>query len=231
MSKIKKSKLKKNIFLFSIVLSLLMISFFVQVSFVQSPIHVMNEDNFIEDVPVSDEKLVLDSASTANITDLEVTKTETISIEVNPRGEIISTTAQVNIEIENKAQNEVVFDFIDRVEGGKEDSFYALLETPQPNLTTIHDILFVNWTDIHIGANNKTELDYLVQIDKEIPIELEVNYYVNETIPVVFENDTAEINCPVGSNLSASIKIRAKNNSFFSTSLSNQNLTFATTIV
>ena len=220
MSKHNKSKARKNIFLISIVISLLMISFFVQVSFVQSPIQIINDSGSNEELPASDEKITIDSASTYNITDIEVTKTETISVEVNPRGVITSTTAQVNIEIENKAQYDVVLDFMDRVEGGKEDSFYALLDTPQPNLTTIHDILFINWTNIYISANNKTELEYLVQIDKEIPIELEVHYYINETIPVVFGNDTeiAEIDCPVGSNLSASITIRAKNNSFFGTS-------------
>ncbi|NHI93188.1 MAG: hypothetical protein EAX96_11855 [Candidatus Lokiarchaeota archaeon] len=219
MNKYNKNKVKKNTFLFSLVVSLLLISFFVQISYMQSPIQFINESDINKDISDNqDVRLVLDTASTENITDIEVTKTESISIDVNPRGEITSTSATINIKIENTASDDVVLDFIDRVEGGKADTFYALLDTPEPNLSTIHGVLFINWTNIHISRNNETVLNYLVEIDKEIPIELEVNYYVNETIPAVFENDTTEIYCPVGSNLSASITIRSKNNSFFGTS-------------
>ncbi|MHA1895465.1 MAG: hypothetical protein ACTSX4_13270, partial [Candidatus Helarchaeota archaeon] len=213
----KKKRIKKNALLISIVISVLMISFFIQISFVQTSFRINNDgDKGNISTPVSrDEPIYLDTASSANITDLNVQKTETISIEVSPRGEIGTTSAKIDIEIENTASHDTYFNFVDRVEGGKEDTFHVLLDTPEPNLTTKHGILFINWTDVFVGKNNKTELHYLVDTDKEIPIEINVSYFVNNTIPVTFENDSTEIHCPIGSNFTASIRMRSKNNSFY----------------
>lgn len=157
----------------------------------------------------------LSSALNTKIENITVTKTETITTEFNPIGEFTKSATSITIELLNNDNNDVFVDFFDRVEGGY--GINPSVGTPIPSITNQHGLLHLNWSSLEIRAKNKINLNYFVDQNKDLPVNLSINYMINQvpTKPDIEGEDTYRMRTPLGSNITISVTLNNQGEGLF----------------
>ncbi len=159
--------------------------------------------------------VLLTASGSENVTNLVVTKTETIQVNVMPDGTIEKPKVTINIIIQNLAETGTRFDFLDRIEMGIPETLSLLLDTPTPETSYEHDVFYLNWTDIEIDGLETYTLDYTIESNKMVPINVSVAYYVDgEHVNVSSDN---KISVPEKSNLTCYFTLANNHEGYFLT--------------
>ncbi len=191
---------------FLIIFSILNRSVITPVQFEPYTLNNIEHDNVVN----------LDSAQTGNIEDVRVSKSEVITAEYNAIGELQKSTTQINIEISNNHSEDVSIDFFDRVEGGYEVN--PAEGTDMPNVTNEHGLLILNWSKLLIEKEDSKTLSYLVEQDKQLPVNLSISYAVDGvTTEPEREDSTFKLQTPIDSNLTISITLTNNGGGLFVT--------------
>ncbi|MFX1449194.1 MAG: FG-GAP-like repeat-containing protein [Promethearchaeota archaeon] len=161
--------------------------------------------------------VLIHTAKYGSIEDLTVSKAEIISAEFNAIGELLKSTTQIIVEIQNNHTNNVTFDFFDRVEGGTEvNPSKETLEYGKPNVTNEHGLLLLNWSRLKIDPDDSITLNYIVEQDKELPVNVSVNYMI-DGIPTdpIREDSSFKLETPLKSNLTISLTLKNNGEGLF----------------
>ncbi|MDD1776650.1 MAG: PQQ-binding-like beta-propeller repeat protein [Candidatus Helarchaeota archaeon] len=157
-------------------------------------------------------------------TELSVSKTESVTIDLFPNGTIKSQKVNIGFTFENEAEENCSFDLIDRLEECDLDTikfqkgtFPAIL--PYEVLKSDEDfgVIVLKWSNLSVSANSRAEYGYTVVSYKAVPLVIDTEYYVNGS-RVDINPLKNEINASVGSTVSNIIRIRNIQSGLFSTS-------------
>ncbi|MFX0135459.1 MAG: FG-GAP repeat domain-containing protein, partial [Candidatus Hodarchaeota archaeon] len=158
-----------------------------------------------------DDGINMHSAQISDIEDVTVSKSEVITAEYNAIGELQKSSTQINIELSNNHTEGVIIDFFDRVEGGSDVS---LTEETQKEkykdftTTNEHGLLLLSWSQLEIPKDDSVSLSYLVKQDKDLPVNLSINYAVDGvTTEPDRKDNTFKLQTPLNSNLTISITL------------------------
>ncbi|MHA1427940.1 MAG: hypothetical protein ACTSQI_18315, partial [Candidatus Helarchaeota archaeon] len=157
-------------------------------------------------------------------TDLTVTKTESVTIDVHPNGSIKTERVTVNFQFENDGDENCSFNLIDRAEYCDLDTikfqkgtFPELLDYDVLMDDDAFGITILQWSNISVKSHSRAEYGYSMYSYKQIPITIETEYYINGSLAEIDPIKYA-FNASAGSQVSNIIRIRNTQQDYFSTS-------------
>ncbi|HUY00052.1 MAG TPA: hypothetical protein VMV49_10895, partial [Candidatus Deferrimicrobium sp.] len=157
-------------------------------------------------------------------TELSVSKSESVTIDLFPNGTIKSERVTVAFTFENDAAENCSFNLIDRIEYGDLDSikfqkgtFTTILPYQVIQSDEDFGVTILEWANITVKARSRAEYGYVIQSYKPIPIQIETEYYVNGSLAAVDPLKNA-LNTSVGSRVSNIIRVHNIQQELFSTS-------------
>lgn len=156
--------------------------------------------------------------------DLTVTKSESVTIDVQPNGSIRTQRVTVSFVFENDADENCSFDLIDRAEQCDLDTikfqkgtFDELLKYEVLNNDEEFGVIVLKWSNITVKANSRAEYGYSIASYKPVPLVIETEYYVNGSLVEIDPQKNA-LNTSIGSVVSNIIRVRNIQQDYFSTS-------------
>lgn len=157
-------------------------------------------------------------------TELEVTKSESVNIDLFPNGTIKSQKVNIGFIFKNDANVNCSFDLIDRLEECnlttiqfQKGTFSSILKYQVLASDKDFGVIVLKWSNISVAAKSRAEYGYTITSYKAVPIEIETEYYVNRSL-VHINPIRNEINASVGSVISNIIRIRNIEQGLYSSS-------------
>ncbi len=157
-------------------------------------------------------------------TELTVTKSETVTIDLFPNGSIKTERVTVNFIFDNDGDENCSFDLIDRAEYCDLDTikfqkgtFNETLEYEVISSDEDFGVAILKWSNIPVKARSRAKYGYSIVSYRPIPITVETEYYINGSL-VDVDPELNAINASVGSRVSNIIRVRNIQQGLFSTS-------------
>ncbi|MFX1298134.1 MAG: hypothetical protein ACFFD2_25190, partial [Promethearchaeota archaeon] len=156
-------------------------------------------------------------------TALTVTKSESVSIGLYPNGTIKSERVTVSFVFENDDDENCSFDLIDRAENCDLDTikfqkgtFIRILEYEIIKNDSEFGITIIKWSNITVKANSRAKYGYSIESYRQVPLEIETKYYVNESLVEINPTKNA-LNASIGSRVTNIIRVHNIQQDLFST--------------
>jgi len=147
-------------------------------------------------------------------TELKVTKSESVTIDLFPNGTIKSQKVNVGFIFKNDARENCSFDLIDRLEECDLDTikfqkgtFPSVLKYQVLASDKDFGVIVLKWSNINVSAKSRAEYGYTITSYKAVPIAIETKYYINGTLQEI-DPIRNEIKAGVGSVISNIICVR-----------------------
>ncbi|MBD3229307.1 MAG: hypothetical protein GF329_14075 [Candidatus Lokiarchaeota archaeon] len=155
-------------------------------------------------------------------TNVEITKTESMMINVNPFGEIIDKRTTITFEFRNEEEKNVSFELTDRVEKAKPETLKMIRgsfdEIPEYEILDngTYGYMIIKFPNITLGPNEREDFGYVIETDIEVNYKIKSEYYVNDTKISLNESETnPKVKVPVGSIITQVINLQKNTSGMF----------------
>jgi len=155
---------------------------------------------------------------------VEITKTETLVINLDPFGNVLDKRITVKFEIRNLGNKNVSFQLTDRIKDPLPDTFKILRGSfdKKPKVEFIdnntYGYMTVRFPNLTIPANMRKEFSYVIKTTTELPCKIISKYYVNDTLIELNESqERPKIKVPVGSKITQVIHLESNQKGMFGT--------------
>jgi len=193
-------------FLGILVISILFISYFIALGSQTSILGILkahnNTNNIFglqEDVPPN----------------VEITKTESMTANIDPFGKILEKRTTVTFSIRNLGNNRVSFQLKDRIENPILDTFQVIRGSfdKRPEVEFLdngtYGYMLIKFPNITIEPRSRKEFGYVVKTTSEIPYKISSIYYINNTRVYLNKSDgNPKIYAPIGSKITQVINLQ-----------------------
>ncbi|MHA1311581.1 MAG: outer membrane protein assembly factor BamB family protein [Candidatus Helarchaeota archaeon] len=205
-------KFKKNLFGIIILLGILISSYVISIEFSHvQPVNLYNDrgnkiTNLENNIPEN----------------VEITKTESMTVNINPFGKILEKHTTVTFTLRNLGNKRVTFQLKDRVEKAEPRTFQIIRGSfdEEPKVIFIdngtYGYMLFKFPNITLEANSRKEFGYIVKTKIEVPYTIHSTFYINNTkIELNESEEDPKIMAPIGSKITQVINIQRVDKGLF----------------
>ncbi|MHA1269605.1 MAG: outer membrane protein assembly factor BamB family protein [Candidatus Helarchaeota archaeon] len=153
---------------------------------------------------------------------VEMTKTETMTVNLDPFGNILDKRITVTFSLRNLGYERVSFQIRDRIEKVKPNTFQLLrgsLER-EPDVEFIdnntYGYMIFRFKNITIGPRSREEFGYVVQTNINLSYKIRSTFYINNTRIFLNESEAnPKIIAPIGSKITQVINLERVDRGLF----------------
>jgi hypothetical protein len=146
--------------------------------------------------------------------DVEVTKIESMLVNIDAFGDIIDKRITVTFEFRNLGYENVSFQMIDRIEKAKPESFkiirgsFDAMQEFEFIDNGTYGYMIIKFTNITLGPRAREDFGYVVKTNISLNYEIRSDYYINETrVELNHSSSNPKIMAPVGSRITQVINL------------------------